>query len=237
VLLRGSNNLVGSNGDGVNDAAERNIISGNSDRGVNMEGASNVVAGNYIGTDASGMSAIANNFGVRGGGHGGLITGNVVSGNGAGLQPDNDNVVVQGNLVGLDKTGETALANEIGIFLQFTGGPVLIGGATSQARNYITGNHGAGILIYNDLSVIQGNYIGRTPAGVDLGNGEGIAQLFGSTVIGGSLPGEGNVIAGNSNGIRLEENYPAQTGVDRIEGNLIVGPQALEIPLPITVRA
>src|SRR5262249_23620161 len=46
-----SNNLVGTNGDGQNDAAERNIISGNTGRGIIITDAGtnqNVVAGNFI---------------------------------------------------------------------------------------------------------------------------------------------------------------------------------------------
>ena len=58
-----SGNLVGSSGAGAGDAAERNIISGNSFAGVWITGTgtdSNAVAGNYIGTDLTGMIALAN---------------------------------------------------------------------------------------------------------------------------------------------------------------------------------
>jgi hypothetical protein len=220
VSLGGLNNLLGTNGDGVDDEAERNIISGNSVQGVALGGSSNVIAGNYIGTDATGMYAIANPvFGVRGGGYRGSITGNLISGNGQGINPAGYNVLVQGNMIGTDKTGETALPNEIGIFLQGLFTPVLIGGATPEARNYITGN-GTGIRMNVD-SVIQGNYIGRTPGSVDLGNGHGIVQdaSGGSSLVGGRLPGQGNVISGNSHGVSLQLN---SEGVDHIEGNLIV---------------
>jgi hypothetical protein len=50
-------NLIGTNGDGVNDAAERNLISGNYDNGVLINGQGtdgNAVAGNFIGTSVSG---------------------------------------------------------------------------------------------------------------------------------------------------------------------------------------
>ena len=57
VISGGTNNVIG----GITPAA-RNLISGNIASGVALEdGASeNVVQGNYIGTDASGMSALGN---------------------------------------------------------------------------------------------------------------------------------------------------------------------------------
>src|SRR5262249_26336175 len=62
-------NRIGTNGDGTNDAAERNLISGNSNVGVLITGSgadSNVVAGNYIGTDVNGTTRLPNlNGGVN----------------------------------------------------------------------------------------------------------------------------------------------------------------------------
>lgn len=60
-------NRIGTDGDGVNDAAERNVISGNDAIGVLITGAgalANVVAGNHIGTDALGAFAIGNSTGL-----------------------------------------------------------------------------------------------------------------------------------------------------------------------------
>ena len=61
-------NLIGTNGDGVNDALERNIISGNLFAGVWITGTGtddNVVAGNYIGTDVTGTIAVGNGSAVK----------------------------------------------------------------------------------------------------------------------------------------------------------------------------
>jgi len=55
------NNLIGTDGDGILDELERNIISGNSCRGVRLyQSTGNVIAGNYIGTDASGSGDLGN---------------------------------------------------------------------------------------------------------------------------------------------------------------------------------
>ena len=58
-----TNNRIGTDGDGVGDAAERNLISGNSGSGVyiyNRGTTGNVVAGNLIGTNAAGSAALGN---------------------------------------------------------------------------------------------------------------------------------------------------------------------------------
>ena len=56
-------NVVGTDGDGLNDAGERNVISGNALNGISIDGpraANNIVAGNVIGTRASGAAALGN---------------------------------------------------------------------------------------------------------------------------------------------------------------------------------
>ena len=58
-----SDNMIGTNGDGVSDAAERNLLSGNLFAGVWITGQGtdgNAVAGNFIGTDISGSVALNN---------------------------------------------------------------------------------------------------------------------------------------------------------------------------------
>ncbi len=60
VLFGGSLGRVGTNGDGVSDAEERNLLSGNIHSGVRIGGTSNVVAGNYIGVDATGAGSLPN---------------------------------------------------------------------------------------------------------------------------------------------------------------------------------
>ncbi len=61
------NTLIGTDADGVGDALERNLISGNLISGVTLDGSiSAVVAGNYIGVDVTGVGALPNTgIGVR----------------------------------------------------------------------------------------------------------------------------------------------------------------------------
>ena len=137
VVVGSDGNRIGTDGDGVTDLAERNLISGNgfgsfgAGAGVAIGGSFNVVAGNYIGTDATGLSALSNSrFAVFVAGDGAhsnrigtdghstddLVERNVISGNNGGVvdrscfQVDNKNVVA-GNFIGTDATGTHPLGN------------------------------------------------------------------------------------------------------------------------------
>ncbi|MEE9271365.1 MAG: hypothetical protein V3V49_14015, partial [Candidatus Krumholzibacteria bacterium] len=188
-----SNNTIG----GTTSAA-RNIISGNVSVGVRMDGGANgnLIQGNYIGTDVSGALAVPNAAGVLsvGGSSNNTIGGttvgarNIISGNTVdGIDISNITSTgnkVEGNFIGTDVTGITALANgNYGV--RFSGGRNnTIGGTTSGARNVISGNSNAGVVIFADGgtalpatgNVIQGNFIGTDSTGtLALGNGaEGI---------------------------------------------------------------
>jgi hypothetical protein len=68
VFLSSNSNCIGTNGDGVSDEAERNLISGNGSIGIDIGGIGgpqnrdNVVAGDLIGTDVTGTVALGNGF-------------------------------------------------------------------------------------------------------------------------------------------------------------------------------
>ncbi len=168
-------NRIGTNGDGVDDAAERNIISGNTRNGVQFEGAGtsdNIVAGNYIGTTVSGTALLGNGL------HGVIIFGtasnnrigtdgsndafnaneaNIISGSGQyGIRirdVGTNGTVIAGNLIGTDITGSLDFGNGLdGIIL--TGGTSFNrigsnGDGTHDAleRNVISGNNRHGILV------------------------------------------------------------------------------------------
>ena len=168
-LYTGVNNVVGGTLAGA-----RNIISGNDLPGVALsytgpEG--NLVQGNYIGTNAAGNAALANNEGLIIGGFnvGGDCNGcpntainntvggttvaarNVISGNFShGVEVINlgsTGNLIQGNYIGTNAAGTAALKNtHSGVFI--TRAPDnTIGGTTSSASNVISGNqvYGVGI--------------------------------------------------------------------------------------------
>jgi CSLREA domain-containing protein len=62
-VVEGNNNIIGTNGDGVGDAGERNVLMGSSSQFMISIGSTtpvgNVVAGNYVGTDKTGRTCSA----------------------------------------------------------------------------------------------------------------------------------------------------------------------------------
>ena len=217
----------------------RNVISGNLD-GLLMAGDSqNLVEGNFIGTDPTGTIAIGNGVGdsdveLQGtmddtiGGTTAAAR-NIISGATYGVTIANQHALdnlVEGNFIGTDFTGTHALANSIGVYVNFTAGDNTIGGATSAAGtgagNLIAGNSNYGVEISSDGGdVVMGNAIGifaLPGGGTSPGNSTGI-DVTGSTSIqiGGANAVDTNVISGNADdGIHI-----AASSSDVVEGNLI----------------
>jgi|GEM_PF-715997 len=227
------NNIIGGT-----TAAQRNIISGNTVNGINVvTNTGNTILGNYIGLNAAGTAAVANQgvgiesvFSATNLTVGGTAAGsrNVISGNGIdGINFDTSGGnSILGNYIGLNAAGTGAVNNVgSGIFLAASSNNV-IGGSVAAARNIISGNGtnitDAGISAVNSTNnTILGNFIGLNAAGNGaLSNtGDGI-HIFGTSTnntIGGTATGAGNVISGNANnGVLLE------TSTDNtIEGNYI----------------
>ncbi len=220
-----------------------NLISGNDLSGILMSnGASgNVVAGNVIGTDINGSAAIpngadSNDAGVRieSGSHDNQIGGtsaahrNLISGNTSSIgvritDAGSDANEVLGNWIGINDDGDGALANSRGVLLISGASENQIGSAQTGAGNVISGNAIAGVEVFssdNELNQIQGNRIGTNPAGTAaIPNGQqGVRMKDGdSTLVGGTEPGAGNLISGNTlGGISVTE-----ADSTRIQGNLI----------------
>ncbi len=217
-------NVIGTNGDGLADEAERNVISGNSDDGIYMGHGNtqfNTVAGNYIGTTADGLS------GLRNGPNGVFIDGasqNRLGTDGNGIADGAErNIIglhlssgvlitgtsatgntVAGNYVGTDVTGMLALgipSHVYGVLLTNGASNNLIGGTLPAARNLISGNI-FGVALADTTTAdnqVRGNAIGTQADGASrLGNlAHGVMIYNGarSNTIGGTVPGAGNVIA------------------------------------------
>jgi len=152
--------------------------------------------------------------------------GNVISGNFIGVafnaSPDNAHPgnTVQGNLVGTNAAGTAAIPNSYGGIVMsnlssaaagnLIGGTtgVTAGGACAGACNLVSGNTGIGIGVGvggsangGTATLVQGNRVGVQADGVSpLGNGTDgiqISQAASETVVGGTDPNAGNIVAYN----------------------------------------
>lgn len=230
-----SNNLIGGTA-----PEARNVIAGNAFGVfvVNEFTSDNKIQGNFIGTNAAGSLALGNTTqgidieGARNTLVGGTTpgAGNLISGNGNGvIVVGSTNTVIQGNRIGTNVAGTSALGNaQVGIN-SIDNVALQIGGASTAARNVISGNTGTGIaLARTNGAQIQGNFIGLAADGLTpLGNGGfGVALLDESSnnLIGGTTPGTGNAIAHNSRSGVLIGSDPGGLGAAAAgEGNAILG--------------
>jgi len=242
ILVRGGDgNLIG----GIT-ADTRNIISGNTQAGITLydSASNNKIKGNYIGTIVSGLAPLSNKYGIF---IGNVSNGNIIGTDQDGVDDANEGNLISGNtqdgiaLNGAGVTGNTVAGNKIGvntvadaplgngrqgIWITFNAHGNTVGGATTDARNIISGNISNGIHIGTNNNKIQGNYIGTNSNGtLKIANGEnGIVITSGSTnIVGTDLDGtndttEGNLISGNTkNGISLG----GTASNNSIRGNLI----------------
>jgi titin len=223
---------------GAATSAGGNLISGNTTAGVAISGVSssaNLVASNFVGTTASGKSALPNGVGVAiSGGTANVIGGttsaaaNVISGNAStGISLSGTSVtrtLIRGNKIGTDLSGSAAIANATGVEISGGSSGNVVGGAVAADRNIISGNTTAGVAISDaetSINLLAGNFIGTSTSGqAAIANGIGILASGGTvTTIGGTTSGAGNVISGN-NTAGIELDGTAVRGV-QIMGNRI----------------
>lgn len=223
LLSNSSNNVIGGAS-----AAARNVISGNA-KGIEIFGAGNVIQGNSIGTNAAGTAALGNrDLGIHinpdpsftnnliGGTSAGA--GNLISGNSTGIFIQAPGNTIQGNLIGTDITGTNKIGHGDGILAAVPN--TLIGGLTPAARNVISGNSN-GVVIGGEGSKLQGNFIGTDITGtVALGNTfDGVFAIDGA-LIGGTVSGARNVIAGNQQ-VNIELGLNSSGKSVTVQGNCI----------------
>ncbi|HNS18399.1 MAG TPA: Ig-like domain-containing protein, partial [Bacteroidales bacterium] len=217
------------------------------------------IEGNYIGTDITGTLAAGGQWeGIEIKTNSSHITiggtspdkRNVISGNlGNGIYIDDgvDYITIQGNYIGTEKSGTLPLGNgDNGIYLYEFNDYCLIGGTTACSRNIISAN-GTDITgdlgrcgIFSDVdnftyNTIIGNFIGTGATGTEnLGNvhsGISLRDAISYNTIGGTSPGEGNVIVNNGwAGINLRDEDPTSI-CNRISGNSIFNNGMLGIDL------
>ncbi len=216
INLLGSENTIGGT-----TVQSRNVIGGNQLTGVYISGigaTNNTLLGNYIGVDATGAAAIANDYGINIADASGTIIGNgtvggrnIIAGNtNQGILLWNaDSTTIQGNYVGTnaagtgDLNGSAQNGAQSGIVVGGSTTDVLIGGNSAGQGNVISGNNWFGIEFWSGTtdSYVQGNYIGTDATGlVDLGNSIGGVTMWGSgtgIIVGGGTAAHRNIISGN----------------------------------------
>ena len=206
-LTTNGGNTIEGNFIGTNVAGTAAL--GNSDDGVQISSADTNTIG---GTTAAARNVISGN-GFRGV----MITGTAATGN-----------VVQGNFIGTDAAGTGDLGNGTrGVFMDIAPSNT-IGGTSAGEWNVISGNGSHGIFIFGSTAtgnVVKGNFIGTDAAGTSaLGNGgDGVHMEAASfNFVGGSGPGEGNVISDNgADGIEIFTPNTGDANSNEVRGNFI----------------
>ena len=210
---------------------------------IEVNSSGNVVQGNFIGTNAAGNAALGNVPSAAGiitvgnNSQNTLIGGDTVAARnvivpdaqGAGIDISNTHsgVQVRGNFIGTDLTGTVRLENSSRGVRMFATTGVIVGGSTATPGmppgNLIaSGDFGVGGQSVTQLTV-QGNLIGTDIAGAVLpyttppvvGTTYGLS-LHNATggLIGGTGPGEGNVIAGHTDsGVRSTFGDPIAVAI------------------------
>ena len=129
-------------------------------------------------------------------------------------------VAIHGNFIGTNSAGTAAVGSQPnGVVLQGSGD--VVGGSGAGQGNVIAGHTASGVFIASpgaNGNSVEGNVIGLAADGTTtLANATGV--FFGDTTsgnrVGGSAPGQGNVIAGNTTNVAVSGDS------SRVEGNVI----------------
>jgi parallel beta-helix repeat protein len=244
IFLGGNHNRIG--GDrliGSGPLGQGNLLSGNANSGLCLgEAMSNTVSGNLVGTDVHGTAAWGNGgfggiflagegcshntIGGRTSGERNIVSGNLTNGIGFSNRA-NGNLVI-GNYVGTDISGSFDLGNRgHGIGLEVNSWNNWIEG------NLSSGNVRAGLLADGgDYNTFVGNWVGTDATGTKAIPNDWCGVYVGSvsfTRVGGTCPGEGNLVSGGPCGI--EVGGPGGNVGNLVLGNLVGTDRSGTLPL------
>ena len=215
-----NNNIIGTDGDGSNDANEGNLVSANGDASVQFvgeciainEGGSignnctgNRIAGNYLGTNETGTAALFNNT-TAGGQRGSGVqinysTANIIGTNGDGISDALERNVISGN-------------TDCGI--------VLVGGGSNKIKGNYIGTTKTGLVGLPNYAD-GGSNITAVQISIKTGSNDNIIGTDGDGVsddIEGNIIGSITISAGSSNSYNYAVFIYSSTGT-RIAGNHI----------------
>lgn len=231
INIYGDYNIIGTDGDGINDEYEGNVISGNIATfdivaAMYIRGEGNRIAGNLIGTNKTGTAALPNSgsnsiladqgtntiIGTNGDGSSDALEGNVISGNTAGFYPTSYMIIVglgkgarfSGNLVGVNISGSEAIPN-------FTSYAVAFG-----AGGNIIGTDSDGVSDKLERNIISGNK----------GSASGIGYPWASSAPFDDVRIAGNYIGTDASGkfaIANTGTWAAGIRIVRVNGNVLIG--------------
>jgi gliding motility-associated-like protein len=203
--------LIGTDGDGINDVAERNVFSGWATYNMTLIGQNAVVAGNFFGTDITGTVGLTGQIGIY------LATAssnNTIGGNTAaegnlivgasicGIGLDGNNTTIQYNTV-----GKSGMTNATGIMVRPSSGTPT---NNTILLNTVSYNTTKGISLWPNTStgnkISQNSIHHNASMGIDLNNN------------GVTLNDAGDVDTGPNNYL----NFPVITSVTYASGNTTI---------------
>jgi parallel beta-helix repeat protein len=229
LISGGGNNRVGGT-----TAAQRNIISGNDGHGIQIGdpqastgSPNNRIIGNYIGLAPNGSAALANaDTGVvvayaasTGNQIGGVNAGegNIISGNnqhGIAIFSGASGTLVRGNTIGLNTAGTNTIPNaRLGVSI-FQASNNTIGGTTTAARNFISGNGVSGVEIAEPpAQQTQAEGIVAAPIALHGAQCDGCKNVRAAApLVPMDTAATGNVVLGNYIGLNAAGSAPLGNG-------------------------
>jgi hypothetical protein len=247
VVISGSN-IPGANGlslisGGAGSTIRGLVINGFNNGIFSQSSNGNTVRGCFLGVNAAGTAKAPNNFGIEADFSNNFALGgpapadrNLISGQaGTNIQVfSSSNVTIENNLIGPDISGI------VGLGPTTQGIAVATNAQGTVIRGNVVGGASEGIALFNMNDgitgmTVQGNWIGTDVTGTHrIGNIVAGIRIKGrDIVIGGTAPGEGNVIAFNDGtGITVEYDF-SNVSRNTIRGNSIYSNgEGVTLPLP-----